>query len=86
MGVIVVERLRAGGDDLALSVFELACEGIDRPAEQAERLGRRVEEINLANERIRYHAARVRAETSASEASRKPPPPGSAAKKKDHPS
>ena len=35
---------------------------------------------------VSAEAHRVRAETSASEASRKPPPPGSATKKKDRPS
>jgi DNA-directed RNA polymerase specialized sigma24 family protein len=57
-------------DPIAAQVFLLACEGTEEPAEQAQRLGRPVEEVYEALRRLRYHGAKTLAEHEQAEAAR----------------
>jgi DNA-directed RNA polymerase specialized sigma24 family protein len=58
----LVARLK-GTDTLPLQIYELACEGRqDEPEEFAEALGVPVAEVYEAMRRLRFHAAKVRAE------------------------
>ena len=53
-------RERLAGDTLALDKIDLVGQGVEDAGEQAKRLRCRVEDIYRANERIAYHADRVK--------------------------
>jgi hypothetical protein len=50
--ILGAARRRLSDSDRAL--FELTCEGIDKPTDQARRLGLAIEDIRRARERIKY--------------------------------
>lgn len=69
LGTVLMGRLR-GKDPVALKVFEVACEGVEEPQEQAKRMGCPVEDVYEALRRLRYNGAKVRAEEEQAEAER----------------
>jgi DNA-directed RNA polymerase specialized sigma24 family protein len=81
MGARVRERLAP--DEIGLAVFDLACDGVDRPADVAARLGCKVEDVYRANDRIAYHAGKVLARERESERARVNPPRDGATTKRD---
>jgi DNA-directed RNA polymerase specialized sigma24 family protein len=69
LGTVLMGRLREK-DPIARKVFEVACEGVEEPQEQARRIGCPVEGVYEALRRLRYHGAKVRAEEDQAEAER----------------
>jgi DNA-directed RNA polymerase specialized sigma24 family protein len=69
MGTVLLERLDRK-DPLAAKVFRAAFEGVEEPQEQAERIGCPIEDVYEALRRIRYRAAKIRAEDEQAQAER----------------
>ena len=69
LGTVLMGRLR-GKDPVALKVFEVACEGVEEPQEQARRIGCPVDDVYESLRRLRYHGAKVRDEEEQAEAER----------------
>jgi DNA-directed RNA polymerase specialized sigma24 family protein len=67
LGGMLLARLEQR-DDLAARVLRAACGGIEEPAELAKALGCGVDEIYEAMRRLKYHAARVKAEAEQAKA------------------
>ncbi len=69
LGKRLMDRL-TGRDALASRLFEVACEGAEEPAEQAAKIGCKVEDVYEALRRLKYHGAIVMAEAREEEAAR----------------
>ena len=69
MGSVLLERLQRK-DPLAAKVFQVACEGVEDPQEQAERIGCPIEDVYEALRRMRYRGATIRTQDEQAEAER----------------
>jgi hypothetical protein len=66
MGNVLLEKLQRK-DPLAAKVFQAACEGVDEPQEQAERIGCPIDDVYEALRRMRYRGGRIRTEDEQAE-------------------
>jgi DNA-directed RNA polymerase specialized sigma24 family protein len=66
LGVLLVAAVEKK-HPLAKQVFDVYCQGAEKPAEVAQAIGCRVEEVYEAMELLKYHAKQIRAEDEEAE-------------------